>query len=88
MQGDVQILEFGFVLTVNRGHYTPLVIPAQAGIQCANEIVNIFAKTRENTVLPAFFELLSKCRQVSLRVPLDSRFRGLPKTRNMFLFLN
>ena len=46
-KGPSKNSEPSFVLTLNRGYYTPLVIPAQAGIQCANEIVNSLKNNRK-----------------------------------------
>ena len=55
--------------------FMPPVIPAQAGIQWANEIVNSFENNFNNTVLPAV-KLINKQTITHLRAFLDSRDSG------------
>ena len=64
----------------------PPVIPAQAGIQWANEIVNSFENNFNNTVLPAV-KLINKQTITHLRAFLDSRDSGHTPCAGMTAFV-
>ena len=67
--------------------YTPFVIPAKAGIQVDSKTryfrFKKVLRRRLDFVLHALCNTLD-----TVFGALDSRLRGRPKTRNMFLFLN